>query len=160
MSGGPASTTSRRDVLASMTPPAGAIGTRSAKQQINILGSEFFRRLAVGHYALGVDIGRQPCDPGVEPGVGLAAAGMGVGGDATGRSAAPTEGARCARRPLVCGSRGYGRGRQVLIGSTSARLVDHAECPVLVVPRGAEVTGDEETVGGTSSGAADGGLLT
>jgi nucleotide-binding universal stress UspA family protein len=54
---------------------------------------------------------------------------------------------------MVCGSRGYGRGRQVLLGSTSAGLVDHAECPVLVVPRGAEVAVDEERVEDVSSSA-------
>lgn len=37
---------------------------------------------------------------------------------------------------LVTGSRGYGAVRGVLIGSVSRHLVDHAPCPVLVVPRG------------------------
>jgi hypothetical protein len=37
--------------------------------------------------------------------------------------------------PLLCGSRAYGRCRQVILGSTSGYLVDHARCAVLVVPR-------------------------
>lgn len=36
---------------------------------------------------------------------------------------------------LVCGSRGYGPVRQVLLGSVSARLIRHAAYPVIVVPR-------------------------
>lgn len=36
---------------------------------------------------------------------------------------------------LVCGSRAYGPLRAVLLGSVSRHLVDHAPCPVLVVPR-------------------------
>jgi len=38
---------------------------------------------------------------------------------------------------LVCGSRGYGPLRSVLLGGVSRRLVDEARCPVLVIPRGA-----------------------
>ena len=41
---------------------------------------------------------------------------------------------------LVCGSRGYGPLRRVLLGGVASRLVRRAACPVLVVPRGA---GDE-----------------
>lgn len=37
---------------------------------------------------------------------------------------------------LVCGSRGYGPVKVVLLGSVSAKLVRSAECPVMVVPRG------------------------
>jgi nucleotide-binding universal stress UspA family protein len=37
---------------------------------------------------------------------------------------------------LVCGSRGYGPVRRVLLGGVSARLVRHARIPVVVVPRG------------------------
>lgn len=36
---------------------------------------------------------------------------------------------------LVCGSRGYGAVRQVLLGSVSARLIRQAAYPVIVVPR-------------------------
>jgi nucleotide-binding universal stress UspA family protein len=36
---------------------------------------------------------------------------------------------------LVCGSRGYGPVRRVLLGGVSSRLIRHAACPVLVVPR-------------------------
>jgi len=39
---------------------------------------------------------------------------------------------------LVCGSRGWGAVRRVLIGSTADRLIHHATCPVLVVPRTAD----------------------
>ena len=45
---------------------------------------------------------------------------------------------------LVCGSRGYGRGRQVVLGSTSGYLVDHARCAVLVVPRERDDDPDQE----------------
>lgn len=36
---------------------------------------------------------------------------------------------------LVCGSRGYGPARRVLLGGVSARLLKHARVPVMVVPR-------------------------
>ena len=39
---------------------------------------------------------------------------------------------------LVMGSRGYGAVRGVLLGSVSRQVVDHAACPVIVVPRGVE----------------------
>jgi nucleotide-binding universal stress UspA family protein len=39
---------------------------------------------------------------------------------------------------LVCGSRGYGPVRRVLLGTVSAALVRQASIPVLVVPRGDE----------------------
>jgi nucleotide-binding universal stress UspA family protein len=39
---------------------------------------------------------------------------------------------------IVCGSRGYGPLRSVLLGGVSRRLVDGAHCPVLVLPRGVE----------------------
>jgi nucleotide-binding universal stress UspA family protein len=39
---------------------------------------------------------------------------------------------------LVCGSRGYGPLRSVLLGGVSRRLVEGAHCPVLVLPRGME----------------------
>jgi nucleotide-binding universal stress UspA family protein len=41
---------------------------------------------------------------------------------------------------LVCGSRGYGPLRSVLLGGVSRRLVDESRCPVLVLPRGTEVS--------------------
>jgi nucleotide-binding universal stress UspA family protein len=37
---------------------------------------------------------------------------------------------------LVCGSRGYGPLRAVLLGGVSRRVVDEARCPVIVLPRG------------------------
>ena len=40
---------------------------------------------------------------------------------------------------LVCGSRGYGPLRSVLLGSVSRRLSHVARCPLLIVPRGAAV---------------------
>jgi nucleotide-binding universal stress UspA family protein len=39
---------------------------------------------------------------------------------------------------LVCGSRGYGPLRSILLGGVSRRVVDGAHCPVLVLPRGIE----------------------
>lgn len=38
---------------------------------------------------------------------------------------------------LVVGSRGWGPVRRILVGSTAARLIREAHCPVLVLPRGA-----------------------
>lgn len=37
---------------------------------------------------------------------------------------------------LVCGSRGYGPVRRVLLGGVSRRLIRRAACPLVVVPRG------------------------
>jgi nucleotide-binding universal stress UspA family protein len=37
---------------------------------------------------------------------------------------------------LVCGSRGYGPVRRVLLGGVSSRVLRHARVPVIVVPRG------------------------
>jgi nucleotide-binding universal stress UspA family protein len=39
---------------------------------------------------------------------------------------------------LVCGSRGYGPMRAVLLGAVTHRLVTEARCPLAVVPRGRE----------------------
>ena len=36
---------------------------------------------------------------------------------------------------LVCGSRGYGPARRVLLGGVSSRLIRRARLPVAVVPR-------------------------
>jgi nucleotide-binding universal stress UspA family protein len=39
---------------------------------------------------------------------------------------------------MVCGSRGYGPLRAVLLGSVSRRVTAEAHCPVIVLPRGVE----------------------
>ena len=44
---------------------------------------------------------------------------------------------------VVCGSRGYGPLRSVLLGGVSRRLVDGAHCPVLVLPRAGGLPLDE-----------------
>jgi nucleotide-binding universal stress UspA family protein len=46
---------------------------------------------------------------------------------------------------LICGSRGYGPARAVLLGGVSRRVVTEASCPVIVLARGAE-TGLEALV--------------
>lgn len=38
---------------------------------------------------------------------------------------------------IVCGSRGWGAVRRVVLGSTSDRLIHHAPCPAILVPRSA-----------------------
>jgi nucleotide-binding universal stress UspA family protein len=38
---------------------------------------------------------------------------------------------------LICGSRGYGRTRAVLLGGLSRRVTTAEECPVIVLARGA-----------------------
>jgi nucleotide-binding universal stress UspA family protein len=43
---------------------------------------------------------------------------------------------------LVCGSRGYGPLRAVMLGSVSSRVADEAQCPVLVLPRGVRASLD------------------
>jgi nucleotide-binding universal stress UspA family protein len=43
---------------------------------------------------------------------------------------------------LVCGSRGYGPVRAVLLGGVSRRLTAEAQCPVIVVPRGVQASLD------------------
>lgn len=54
---------------------------------------------------------------------------------------------------LVCGSRGYGPARAVLLGGVSRRVTTEAHCPVIVLARGAE-TGlealNDEQVGATA----------
>lgn len=47
---------------------------------------------------------------------------------------------------LVCGSRGHGPIRTLMLGGTSHELVRKASCPVLVVPRGARVPADEALI--------------
>lgn len=72
----------------------------------------------------------------------------------TGAASVTTEGALLAGNPaqalagasedldlLVCGSRGYGPLRTVLLGGTSHALVRRAACPVVVVPPGAVAKG-------------------
>jgi nucleotide-binding universal stress UspA family protein len=41
---------------------------------------------------------------------------------------------------LICGSRGYGPLRAVLLGSVSRRLVNEAHCPVVALPRGVKAS--------------------
>lgn len=59
----------------------------------------------------------------------------------TGRPAAVLEEQSGELDLLVTGSRGYGPGRAVLLGSVSGALTRSAACPVVVVPRGADVVG-------------------
>jgi nucleotide-binding universal stress UspA family protein len=47
---------------------------------------------------------------------------------------------------LICGSRGYGPTRAVLLGGVSRRVVSEAHCPVIVLARGAG-SGLEELIG-------------
>ena len=44
---------------------------------------------------------------------------------------------------LVCGSRGYGPLRAVLLGGVTRRVTAAARCPVLVLPRGVELLGED-----------------
>ena len=53
---------------------------------------------------------------------------------------------------LVCGSRGYGPLRAVLLGGVTRRLTAEAQCPVIVLPRG--VTSSLEPLMAASPGAA------
>ncbi len=43
---------------------------------------------------------------------------------------------------LICGSRGYGPVRAVLLGSVTRRLSSEAQCPVVVLPRGVKASLD------------------
>ena len=53
---------------------------------------------------------------------------------------------------LVMGSRNYGPLRRVMVGSTAIRLMQHAPCPVLVIPRGAATP--SATAAGPSAASA------
>ena len=56
---------------------------------------------------------------------------------------------------LVCGSRGYGPVRAVLLGGVSRRLTAEAQCPVIVLPRGVKASLDgliEATPGAAAAG--------
>ena len=53
---------------------------------------------------------------------------------------------------LVCGSRGYGPLRAVLLGGVSRRVAAEAQCPVIVLPRGVEAA--LETLMTTTPGTA------
>lgn len=80
----------------------------------------------------------------------LAAAVEEIGGDARGTVAtgdAADELIHHSERVdlLVVGSRSYGPLTRLLLGSTSTRLMRHAACPVLVLPRGAEEQDGRDT---------------
>jgi len=55
---------------------------------------------------------------------------------------------------LVCGSRGYGPLRRVLLGGVASRLIRRAACPVMIIPRGA---GDALAGAGAGAAAVSGG---
>lgn len=44
----------------------------------------------------------------------------------------------CSLGLLVVGSRGYGPRRRVLLGGVSEALLDHARCPLMIIPRGVD----------------------
>jgi nucleotide-binding universal stress UspA family protein len=70
---------------------------------------------------------------------GLDAAGASAAGEILdGDPAAALASASSDLELLVCGSRGFGPLRTLLLGGTSHALVRRAACPVLVVPRGSE----------------------
>jgi len=48
---------------------------------------------------------------------------------------------------LVCGARGYGPVRAVMLGSVSRRVAGDAHCPVIVLPRGVEDSLEELAAG-------------
>jgi nucleotide-binding universal stress UspA family protein len=53
---------------------------------------------------------------------------------------------------LVCGSRGYGPLRAVLLGSVSHKLVAEARCPVIVLPHGVRGGGLQRLTSGAVAG--------
>jgi nucleotide-binding universal stress UspA family protein len=52
---------------------------------------------------------------------------------------------------LVCGSRGYGPLRAVLLGGVTRRVTANAHCPVLVLPRGVELVFGDAPVADASA---------
>ena len=54
---------------------------------------------------------------------------------------------------LVIGSRGYGPLRRVLLGGVSTNLIHSTPCPILVIPRGAQVDAPVGMAVGTGVGA-------
>lgn len=59
---------------------------------------------------------------------------------------------------LVVGSRGHGGFKELLLGSVSAQLVAHADCPVIVVRHEADTTKDTIVVGIDGSEASNAAL--
>jgi nucleotide-binding universal stress UspA family protein len=57
---------------------------------------------------------------------------------------------------LVCGSRGYGPLRAVLLGGVSRRVVADARCPVIVLPRGSRVSLEALIADATSTASSAG----
>jgi nucleotide-binding universal stress UspA family protein len=55
---------------------------------------------------------------------------------------------------LICGSRGYGPLRAVLLGGVSRRLAAEAHCPVIVLPRGVESSLEALVAEAPSAGTA------
>jgi nucleotide-binding universal stress UspA family protein len=49
---------------------------------------------------------------------------------------------------LVTGSRGFGPVKRLILGSTSAHMVRHARCPLIVIPRTAAAESAVETRSG------------
>lgn len=56
---------------------------------------------------------------------------------------------------MVCGSRSWGPAARVAFGSSADRLVHHAPCPVLVVPRGAVIPAGEDTIAEPAAAGQD-----
>jgi nucleotide-binding universal stress UspA family protein len=88
----------------------------------------------------------------------IAAAVEGLDVEATGRTIVGAPGRALAERTeevdvLFIGSRSFGPVRRVLLGSTGDQLVEHAHCPVVVVPRG---TGEAAPAGAATPAAPAG----
>jgi nucleotide-binding universal stress UspA family protein len=79
----------------------------------------------------------------LQRGIDALPAGRSAGGE---KLSGPTAERLAAASPdfdlLVCGSRGHGPIRTLMLGGTSHELVRKAACPVLVVPRGTSVPAD------------------